>query len=217
VESKDFQLIPNEIIEAWIRGEYYSGDLPSISYQYIGISLALRGWYVYETKLSTEPLFKGIVKIDFKDGELFIGGVRLYTNLEGGRPNLFWMSEFSHFLNENEIIWVYKIFNYDCDHHLFNRYLNETSLTAANHHRDKEHFSLDKDEWNSMLDRIRVHLYDDLKEIEAECGRKKGQIDKGLLHFFIRERRAQYRQIYLPEHTGPPIGGEATYTKVFKL
>lgn len=28
MESKEFQLIPNEIIEAWIRGEYYSDTSP---------------------------------------------------------------------------------------------------------------------------------------------------------------------------------------------
>ncbi len=216
MENKHFQLIPNEIIQAWIRGEYYSGDLPPVAYQYIGISLALRGWYIYEAKSSTETALKGIVKIDFKESELFIGGMRLYTNQKGSLCNLFWMSEFSHFLNENEIIWIYRIFNYDCSPEYFQRYLSNTSVEAAHQNFGKECFGLDNDEWNHMLDRIRTHLYDDLRDVEADCERKKGRVDKGFLHFFIKEKRAQYRQIFSPEHAGSLIGGDSYYTSVSK-
>jgi hypothetical protein len=216
MESKEFQLIPNEIIEAWIRGEYYSSDLPSLPYKYIGISLALRGWYIYEARSLKEKVLKGVVKIDFKGSELFVGGMRLYTNQAGRICNLFWMSEFAHFLNENEIIWVYKIFNYDSGQPFFRRYLDDGRAESAKLHFDEDYFGLDRDAWNHMLDRIRTHLYEDLREVEADCERRECRIDKGLLHFFIREKRAQYRQIYSPEHTGVPIVGDSYYTRVSK-
>ena len=147
----------------------------------------------------------------------FIGGVRLYSNQAGERKHLFWMSEFSHFLNDNEIIWVYKIFNYDNSSRCFEHYLDEASLKVTRECFDKLQFGLGKDEWNNLLDRIRLNLYDDLREVEAECERTKGEIVRGLLHFFVKEKRAQYRQIYSPSHGGPLIGGEACYTRVSKL
>lgn len=217
MENKDFQLIPHRIIEAWINGEYYSGDVPSISYEYLGVSLALRGWYIYETKSQTETILKGVAKIDFRDGALFIGGVRLYTNKQTERYGLFWTSEFSHFLSANEVIWVYKIFSLEHRSPVFANYLNESSLKTVQRDFEQPNFGLSKSEWNPLLDRIRLCLYDDLREVESECERTNGIIDRGLLHFFVREKRAQYRQIYSPGHSGPLIGGEACYTKVYKL
>lgn len=216
MEGKNFQFIPTEIIEAWIRGEYYSGEVPSISYQYIGVSLALRGWYTYEVKPQDETIIKGVAKIDFKDGALFVGGMRLYSNRDNENSNLFWMSEFAHFLNENEIIWVYKIFNFKCGSHWLDQYLDKRSRSKAAKYFDQPNFGLNNAQWNRLLDRIRINFYDDLKHIEADCERR-GQIDRGLLHFFVKERRAQYGQIYSPSHSGPIIGGEACYSKVWRL
>jgi hypothetical protein len=216
MESKEFQLIPNEIIEAWISGEFYCGDVPSVSYEYLGVSLALRGWYTYEAKLSGQTILKGVAKIDFKDGTLFIGGMRIYS-IKPGEGTLFWFSEFSHFLNENEIIWVYKIFHYDDGRRCYEHYLDEPSIKVAQRCFNQPQFGLGKDEWNHLLDRIRLNFYDDLKEVEADCERKKRQADRGLLHFFVKEKRAQYSQIYSQSHTGALIGGEACYTRICKL
>ena len=217
MHGKDFQIIPPKIIEAWKSGEYYSGDVPSVSYEYLGVSLASRGWYVYEASNETETTLKGVAKIDFKDDSLFIGGLRLYTNKNTERAGLFWMSEFSHFLNANEVIWVYRIFDLANRSSVFENYLSEDSFETAQRNFAEPNFGLIAAEWNALLDRVRLHLYDDLEEVESECERTKGIVDKGLLHFFVKEGRAQYRQIYSPRHSGPLIGGEARYTKVYKL
>jgi len=217
MESNEYQLIPDAIVDAWLRGEYYSGDLPSIPYQYIGISLALRGWYIYEAQTETETKLKGISKIDFSEGSLSIGGIRLFTGQDGDKRNLFWVSEFSHFLNENEILWVYKIFNCDIGAEWLRAYISDSALSSTVEHFNEKCFGLAKEDWNQLLDRIRSSLFNDLRIIECDCEQRNMRVDRGLLHFFIKEKIAQYRQIYSPEYTGSLIAGEANYTRVIKL
>ena len=213
----DFDAVPTEIVEAWARGEYYGGDPAPPSYHYIGITLALRGWYVYEAKEQDQIVVKGIVKIDFRGAELFIGGLRLYS--DQGLPGraFFWVSEFANFLNENEVIWVYKVLASDVHAAWVNKYIDESTLRTAQANVKDLHFGLQPGAWNKLLDRIRINLYDDLEEVEANNDRQRAPLVRGLLHFWVRERRAQYRQIYSPEDTGPLIGGEAKYTRVSRL
>jgi hypothetical protein len=217
MNTNDFDAVPTQIIEAWARGEYYGGDPPSPSYNYIGITLALRGWYVYEAKEGDQVVVKGVVKIDFRGAELFIGGLRLYPNQGSPGRALFWVSEFANFLNENEVIWVYKVFASDAHTAWSSKYIDPIALNTAQSNVADLHFGLQSSAWNQLLDRIRTDLYDDLEEVQANNDRIRAPIVRGLLHFWVRERRAQYRQIYSPEDTGPLIGGEAIYTRVSKL
>lgn len=73
-------IIPREVVESWLRGEYLIGDRESFGYEYIGWSLMLRGFYCYETKdKSSRRTHWGYCFIDLKDRELEYAGVRLWT------------------------------------------------------------------------------------------------------------------------------------------
>lgn len=111
MDSTGFQLIPVDVIKAWAKGDYYIGDIPSISYRHLGIALLLRGWYTY-VDTSTDPDRKkwaGVAKVDIKGSVLSMGGVRLF-----GDHAVFWRTEHSYIQNDKEIIWFYSGFN--CDH-----------------------------------------------------------------------------------------------------
>src|SRR5437879_4273302 len=111
MSSQGFHPIPPDIIEAWAKGEYYVGDIPSISYTRLGTALFLRGWYTYQHVDEDKERFGGVVKIDIKGSFLFMGGIRLHNS--ESKTTVFWRSEASHFVSDNEIIWFYSIFNCD--------------------------------------------------------------------------------------------------------
>ncbi|MCH7519372.1 MAG: hypothetical protein IH964_10160 [Candidatus Dadabacteria bacterium] len=226
--TKDFQVIPNEIINLWLRGEYYSGDILPISYQYIGISIALRGWYTYKADIFyreegkyeiRDSVIQGVAKIDIKDKSLFVGGVRL---LSQNKPQfLFWRSEFSHFLNEKEIISYYKIFYYDVDKMLLDKgYIDNSFVKSIKPLNESSNFGLSIDQWNRLLCALRNSFDDDIETVEAECYRKEEKcVIKGILHFSIKEFienlgrneyepiKALYRQVYpFPEEAEYPKG-----------
>lgn len=109
MSSRGFHPIPSDIIEAWAKGSYYVGDIPSISYTRLGIALFLRGWYTYLQAEQDKERFGGVVKIDIKGPFLIMGGIRVRDS--EGRTAVFWKSEASHFVSDNEIIWFYPVFN----------------------------------------------------------------------------------------------------------
>lgn len=214
MESKDFQYIPTDIIDAWAKGDYYSGDIPSVSYKRLGIALSLRGWYTYESLNPKDPKFRGVAKIDLKGPSLFMGGIRLY-NSTGKKDIVFWRSEFSHFLSDNEIIWFYYIFNHR-DPEVIKYYLtDEEWLQNMGQYFAEPRFGLTDQAWNNLLDSIRGRFEDDIAQVEARCS--EDQTDKVLLHYYVKEQKAQYRQIFAEEASDQKsIAGSSRYIKVCK-
>ena len=213
MDSKDFQYIPTDIIDNWAKGDYYSGDIPSISYKRLGIALSLRGWYTYEGLTTKDPKFRGVAKIDLKGPSLFMGGIRLYSN-PGKKDIVFWRSEFSHFLSDNEIIWFYYIFNYR-DPEVTKHYFSDEWLGNMNNFFAEPQFGLSDQAWNNLLDGIRNRFDDDIAGVEARCS--ESQKDKVLLHYYIREQKAQYRQIFSEEALDhKSIAGSSQYIRVYK-
>src|SRR4028118_1396250 len=77
-------LIPLEVIESWLKGEYLVGITQSTGYQYIGWSLLLRGFYEYRNNIGNEIAHGGYSYIDLKDGDLYFAGVRIYSGERWG-------------------------------------------------------------------------------------------------------------------------------------
>ena len=99
------QIIPTDIIEAWAKGEYFLGDVPSLAYTRLGTALFLRSWYTYNDPHD----LAGIAKIDIKGPVLFMGGIRLLDKQT--RTAVFWQTEVSHFLDDEEILWFHTVLN----------------------------------------------------------------------------------------------------------
>ena len=95
-------LIPLEVIESWLRGEYLVGITQSTGYQYIGWSLMLRGFYEYRNNIDGEIAHWGYSYIDLKDGDLHFAGVRIYSGERWGLGKyyhpIYWRSIFSKFV-----------------------------------------------------------------------------------------------------------------------
>jgi hypothetical protein len=98
-----FDMIPVDLIESWIRGEYLLGTARTVGYDYIGWSLFARGYYRYRVdgeRGGGEPnlVSKGFCIIDVRDGELALWGIRTETNdpvAAGTYSTAFFRSEFS--------------------------------------------------------------------------------------------------------------------------
>ena len=58
------QVIPTEVFEAWAKGEYHVGDIPSISYTRLGTALYLRSCYTYENAPGSKNILSGVARID---------------------------------------------------------------------------------------------------------------------------------------------------------
>jgi hypothetical protein len=95
-------LIPLEVIESWLKGEYLVGITQSTGYQYIGWSLLLRGFYEYKNNVEGEIVHWGYCYIDLKDGDLYYAGVRINSGQKWGLAEynhpIYWRSVFSKFV-----------------------------------------------------------------------------------------------------------------------
>ena len=95
-------LIPMEVIESWLKGEYLVGVTQSTDYQYIGWSLLLRGFYEYRNHVKGKMTHWGYCYIDLKDGDLFYAGVRINSSeqweFEKYNHPIYWHSVFSKFV-----------------------------------------------------------------------------------------------------------------------
>jgi hypothetical protein len=103
-------IIPAVIVASWSEGQYLVASRPSMDPEYIGWSLSLRGYYQYQTRQKhnlTPCTHWGFCRIDVLDGELYIAGIRLYTNIGSGGPYrsdadylhpMYWHSIFSKFV-----------------------------------------------------------------------------------------------------------------------
>lgn len=97
-------IIPTEVIDSWLKGEYLVGVTQSIGYQYLGLSLLLRGLYRYKCQVGDYIPHWGYCYIDVKDEDLVFAGVRIHTR--SGKPEvvnslhpLYWRSIFSKFIS----------------------------------------------------------------------------------------------------------------------
>jgi hypothetical protein len=112
-----FYRIPEEVIKAWERGDYFTGGVPSLAYERLGVALRLRGLYTYERETGQD--YRGIAKIDLAGGlDLVMAGIRFWI---GEQLDVkFWKTQFSHFLDENnKIIWTYQLFDCVSDEQLW--------------------------------------------------------------------------------------------------
>lgn len=95
-------LIPIEVIESWLKGEYLVGVTQSTDYQYIGWSLLLRGFYEYRNHVQGKITHWGYCYIDLKDGDLYYSGVRINSSeqweFETYNHPIYWHSVFSKFV-----------------------------------------------------------------------------------------------------------------------
>lgn len=231
-DSKRFHIIPTEIVEAWAKGDYYSGDAPSLSYRQLGEALSLRGWYTYGAPNldPKKPDFKGVAKIELKGQQLMLGGIRLCApkNAKDGKgvqAVRFWRSQYSFFYSENEIVWVYQVYSPPKDEKLLTQYReilaeylgnfeafpDVASKTAA------EKFGFLPEAWDTLLQRLKNSFDTDIMIIEAGC--PEDEAVKVLLHYNIDKKEGEYRTLYRPDDSNiaglthfsrEPGGPEAT-------
>lgn len=147
IVQQAFQVIPTEIFEAWAKGEYYVGDIPSISYTRLGTALYLRGWYTYENESGSKDTLSGVARIDIRGPFLSLGGIRLRE--DDKRVAVFWKTEASHFVSDNEIIWFHRVFNAKVADELLATYLPHGWLDQRGPF-PPDRFGLDKDQWNHL-------------------------------------------------------------------
>lgn len=181
-----FDLIPQSIITSWLKGEYLIGISHSSAYEYIGWSLMIRGYYLYEVfedRDEEEKTHWGYCLIDLKEKDLFFGGIRLWTaedvikdmdekylEIFRSRLPLYWRSDFSHFVHSPpknpELFFAYKLLR-----NVEVSVLDEITKKLAENAGGKEKFmkvgptpdNIDED----LKKAIRTHLCDKLeKELE---------------------------------------------------
>ena len=77
-------LLPPELVEAFMRGEYSIGSRQNHDHVYLGYILKLRGVYIYEVfdKEMKTRTHGGLAWIDIHENDLTFAGIRLYTNHE---------------------------------------------------------------------------------------------------------------------------------------
>jgi hypothetical protein len=203
-DGERFQLIPTEVIEAWAKGEYYSGDAASLSYRQLGAALSLRGWYTYEKCEDNDPDFRGVAKIELKGQSILFGGIRLCGPLEEGKEEegeeavkaiRFWRSQYSYFYSENEIVWVYNVYHSIPDGVLAH-YINLETFTDVRQHGAESRFGFGEEAWGKLLRRLRGSFESDMRLVEEGCPEDK--VDKVLLHYNIDTQRGEYRALYQP-------------------
>ena len=176
-QSERFDVIPPEIIEAWAKGEYQVGDIPSLSYTQLGTALFLRSWYTYGNASTGGQPLAGVAKIDIKGPFLVMGGIRLQN--DSSPCAVFWASEASHFIGA-EILWFYTVFKDDSPgvRELTAKYgLDRPRSTSP---EDTDRFGLKKDQWNDLLTHLRIDFDD---EIEGLRHQLSGSVDRGMLAF----------------------------------
>lgn len=175
MDGKGFPLIPADIVKAWSRGEYYVGDIPSISYRHLGIALLLRGWYIYADKERTErKKWGGLAKVDINGSVLSMAGVRLFDS----KP-VFWKTEHSYIRNEKEVIWFYSGFDCEVPERLREKYSNKAWQLKETEKR----FGLQPEQWHEFLRNVGSDLDADVDRIKGSCG--ENNIDHGMLRFNV--------------------------------
>ena len=214
--SKRFDIIPPEIIEAWAKGEYQVGDIPSLSYTQLGTALFLRSWYTYENAETRGKPLAGVAKIDIKGPFLVMGGIRL---LNGNKPcAVFWTSEASHFVNETEIFWFYMVFRDDTPgvKDLITKY----GLTAPRgKKRDISHrFGLKSETWNDLLGLLRTDFDQDMERLKRSTD--PAHIDRGMLAFNPQPHQDRFLCLYHQRYLDPTkgtdlISGATWFRKAF--
>lgn len=188
MDRNAFQLIPTDVIKAWSQGEYYVGDIPSISYRQLGIALWLRGWYTYvdKTDVKDRKHWSGIAKVDIKGSVLSMGGVRLF-----GTDAVFWRTEHSFIQNEKEIIWFYSGFNCDSPSRLpaiRDKYFKKWKLDLK---APDKRFGLKREQWGELLMALATEFDEDVETIaqtratENQKSAKPLQKDLGMLRFSV--------------------------------
>lgn len=198
----NLNVIPTEIIEAWAKGEYQLGDIPSLAYSQLGTALFLRSWYTYQ---DTDKRLDGIAKIDIKGPFLLIGGIRLIDN---NLPSIvFWTSEVSHFVSENEIIWFHLVFRQDDANvkALQEKYIPKREVIDASA-EGPARFGLTQDAWDALLDRLRTNFDTDVEQLRERVD--QASIDRGMLRFPIKPQDGVHLCTYYQFYT--KAGGETS-------
>lgn len=183
MEGKGFPLIPADIVKAWSRGEYHVGDVPSISYQHLGVALLLRGWYTYVDETQTGPAKKwaGIAKVDIKGSVLSMGGIRLFDKYP-----IFWRTEHSY-IQDNQIIWFYSGFN---SAPVETRDLREKYFSKEwQLKKHSKHFGIPDADWDSLLLKLANDFDEDVERVFRHCD--AANKDSGMLRFstYLEEKK----------------------------
>lgn len=175
MDRKGFQLIPTEVIKAWTQGEYYVGDIPSISYHHLGNALLLRGWYTYVDEDASRPDWAGVAKVDISGPVLSMGGLRLF-----GDHMVFWRTVDSY-VRDDKILWFYKGYNCapDSANGLFDKYLKKDRRPPGSRN-PHERFGLEDEDWRGLLVNLATNFDVDVEEAKRLC---QGNIDNGMLEF----------------------------------
>jgi hypothetical protein len=208
MESKGFQLIPTEVIKAWTQGEYYVGEIPSISYHHLGNALLLRGWYTYVDENEERANWAGVARVDIKGPVLSMGGLRLF-----GDHMVFWITVDSY-VRDDKIIWFYK--GYNCPpesaNGLFDKYLKQDRPRDSK--IPDKRFGLEEEDWRSLLVNLATNFDVDVEEAKRLC---QGNIDNGVLEFGVSLdpqgfRRCDYH--HYGSVASQPLTGCSRFTKV---
>lgn len=175
MNGQGFPLIPADIVKAWSKGEYYVGDIPSISYRHLGIALLLRGWYIYADKDRTNrKKWGGLAKVDINGSVLSMVGVRLFDS-----KLVFWKTEHSYIRDEKEVIWFYSGFDCEVPQEIQEKYLDSKWRLREQEKR----FGLKPESWQGLLKRMASDLDGDADRLKGVCG--EGNMDHGMLRFNV--------------------------------
>jgi len=220
--TKGLQLIPTDIIEAWAKGEYYVGDIPSISYARLGTALFLRSWYTYESPAGDPNKLAGVAKIDITGSFLFVGGIRLVD--DGKNTAVFWKTQASHFANDKEVIWFHSVFNPDFGQPdaaaIRSKYVPASWLRNGKAASATDCFGMTPVAWNALLDTLRTDFDSDIERLQQQCPPER--IDDGMLRYSIipaqdQTHRCEYYQFYSAANGERSlIKGVSLFKKTFK-
>jgi hypothetical protein len=193
------QIIPTDIIEAWAKGEYFLGDVPSLSYSRLGTALFLRSWYTYQDRNE----LAGVAKIDIKGPVLLMGGIRLLE--KGKRCAVFWQTEVSHFVDDTEILWFHAVLDLDASPDFKSTaadYVTDEWLKGKGKVSVEKQFGMKPAVWNQLLDRLYATFDTDVARLRQICPPER--IDHGMLRFPIAtdaqgRHSCEYYQFYTPD------------------
>lgn len=206
-----FYRIPEEVIKAWERGDYFTGAVPSVAYQYLGVALWLRGLYTYEPDTGLD--FRGIAKISLAGGlDLEMAGIRFW--FDNNLDVKFWKTEFSHFLSEKKIIWTYRLFDCDSKTQLWAQLpgIQDPDINGPN----KATLGFRPEDWQGIQKFLLTNkFHEELRAAEARC--TPAQILTIMLHFEIQENDdivALYRTLRKLEAKGQDVAGDSRFKRL---
>lgn len=203
-----FYRIPEEVIKAWERGDYFTGGVPSLAYKQLGAALRLRGLYTYERQ--TGPDFRGIAMIELAGGlDLVMSGIRFWADKK--LDVKFWKTEFSHFLDEKRIIWTYQLFDCDSEQQLLTRLpgLKRPKIRGGN----SATLGFPPQDWQ----RLKQFLLKD--EFEEELGAAKARCTPDniltiMLHFEIQKNGEIVALFRTLRTGGQDIAGDSRFKRI---